>query len=468
MRPTSIFAQIFALAFVLLLITFAAVAAVLLLVPPPEPARMSVDEMSWALSGKRSWVIDTHRSATPPTGIRSRLVEEAIARQLARPPDDFRAVWLKVPDGLAGRGQSLVLIDGRETIIESNRRGFSLRSGPGARLSTSTLLPLVTSARRNSDGTWTWAVPRDPELVAWRMRWIAGLAIGTLVLVLLAWLAARRIARPIEKLGRDANRADLRTGLAIVERGPREVREAAAALVRMHGRMAGAAEEQVRLLAAVAHDLRTPLTAIRLRVESLGAARKRRIVDDLDRMGAMIDETLGYAEAQTLRPKIEDVALNALLKERVKCGIELGEAIGLGRADGIVIRSDRLMLQRMVDNLIENGLRFASKVELGVERRGCEAVVTVIDDGPGIPDEDLPRVVSPFARLEKSRNRSHGGIGLGLSIVNTFAATLGATLTLSNGPSGFTARLTFPCPCGHPCRATIAGQAGIAPPDRQP
>lgn len=458
MRPTSIFTQIFALSFALLLVCSSAVAAILVIAPPPEPSRMSVDEMSWALSGKRSWVIDTRRSATPPTGIRSQLVEEAIARQLSMRPDQFRATWIRAPDGIAGRGQSLVVIDGRETIIESDRRGFTLRSGPGARLATNTLVPLVISARRNTDGSWTWAVPRDPQMIEWRMRWIVGLAGGTLILALLAWLAARRIARPIEDLGREANRADLNTGLSVVDRGPREVRETATALVQMHGRMASAAEERVRLLAAVAHDLRTPLTAIRLRVEALWGANKGRVVEDIDRMAAMIDETLSYAEAQTIRPKLDWVALDDVLKDRVARGRELGEAISLDRADKVTIWSDRLMIQRMVDNLIENGLRFANEVQLTVKRRGSDAIVIVGDDGPGIPETKLSQILDPFARLEVSRNRKHGGIGLGLSIVNTFSATLGATLSLSNRPSGFTASLTFPASDARPLQSTIAAE----------
>lgn len=443
MRPLSIFHQVIALALVMLAITVGIAVLLLFILPLPGPARVSVDEMSWALDRKPSKVIDTHVAEHPPVGMRTKLVENAIARQLSRPADEFRAVWLREPDGGVGPGQSVLLIDRREAVVDVTGAGFKLHSGPKAELRNDTLLPLVISARQLSDGRWLWAVPQDPELAAWRVRIVLGLALASLLLAILAWAIARRIAAPIEMLGKVAAGADLRVLPPLPTDGPREVREVAVAFGSMHRRMAAAASEQLRTLAAVAHDLRTPMTALRVRAERIGEPLRGRMVSDLERMSDMVAETLDLAEAATVIPRLATVDVAALIRAKHQVAQEIGHSFTLEHIEAVEVVTDGAMLSRMLDNLIENALRYGTAARVRLEHHARGARVTIDSDGPTIPHEKLADLINPFVRLDTSRSRSHGGAGLGLTIVSRFAALLNVEFRLENQRRGVRAVVTF-------------------------
>ncbi len=443
MRPLSIFQQIVALALAMVAIAVAIAALLVFALPPPQPARMSVDEMTWALDGKTSKIIETHLAAVPPAGTRTQLVEAAIARQLGRPADEIRAVWVREPLGGIDLGQSMVLINGREALVDVTASGFRLRSGPGTELRTDTLLPLVVSARRGPDGRWIWAVPHDPELATWRMRISFGLVVGSLLLALLGWFIARRIAAPIEMLGGVAAAADLRALGPLPDRGPREVRRVAEAIASMHHRMVAAASEQLRILAAVAHDLRTPMTALRVRVEGLNEPLRERMVADLERMSDMVAEMLDLAETAAIEPRLNPVDVAALVHAKHGIAREIGHLVEVERLDPLIVITDAAMLARMMDNLVDNGLRYGTAVRIRLERFDHSARLIIDSDGPGIPPEQLREVVRPFVRLDTSRNRRRGGTGLGLAIVTQFADLLNIKFSLENLSHGLRATILF-------------------------
>lgn len=270
---------------------------------------------------------------------------------------------------------------------------------------------------------------------------VGGVVIGVvtelLALATAAWLGARSIARPIQQLavaavelGNDVNRS------ALPESGPVEAQLAARAFNRMQSDLRQQLAARGHFLAAVSHDLRTPLTRIRLRVEQLAEPDVRaQLHADATEMAAMLDATLEYlrGEAAVEAPAMLDV--QALVSSMTEDYQEQGHAI---ECAGVVapILAQPIALRRALANLMENALRYGgmTKVECAMHPSGLS--ITIHDQGPGIPAAELTAVMQPFYRLESSRNKASGGVGLGLSIACEAIERQGGTLTLYNAPEG--------------------------------
>lgn len=271
------------------------------------------------------------------------------------------------------------------------------------------------------------------------LRTLAGLAALLIGVVLLTWLAVRIATRPLsrlssaaEALGEDLQRAPL------AEEGPAEVRQAAAAFNRMQARLLGLFAERTRILAAVTHDLQTPITRLRLRAELMDDDSLRdKMLADLATMQALAEEGLAYA-ASTIAPKeaATDADLDALAASLVADYTDAGHPVVLRGVCGVPVNTRPRALRRLLGNLVDNALKFAGSAELILERSDDAIVVVVRDHGPGIPAHELENVFEPFYRLESSRNRETGGAGLGLAIARQLAQTLGIDLSLSNHSEG--------------------------------
>jgi signal transduction histidine kinase len=281
---------------------------------------------------------------------------------------------------------------------------------------------------------------------SWR-RLAGRLGIWFLIIGLLSVLAARRLAEPIDDFGRAAEQ--LGTGQDVsplAERGPREIRVATRAFNQMQERLRRFLEDRTRMLAAISHDLRTPLARLRLRAEFLEDEEQRaETCADLDAMSEMIRATLVFARDDAQREPTNLVDLGVLVADICDDIAELGGDVSFAAASHVSARCQPTAIGRAVANLIENAVKYGgcARVRLVTEAHGVAVVVE--DDGPGIPLDEQERVFAPFYRLDQSRNRDTGGVGLGLAVSRTIAREHGGDVKLSNrSPLGLRARLELP------------------------
>lgn len=266
------------------------------------------------------------------------------------------------------------------------------------------------------------------------------LALQLALLAAATWYAVRVATRPLAQLARASDRlGPALQGPPVPEDGPREVARAATAFNAMQRRIAEHLGERMRILAAVSHDLQTPITRMRLRADLLDSAELRdKLNADLDIMQTLVREGIAYARSNhgEIEPLCR-VDLNALLDSLACDYRDAGETIHVrGRIDHPVVTRPNAV-RRIVTNLLDNALKFARDVEVHVEPAARDAIsVTVCDRGPGIDPTELEAVLQPFHRLDRSRNRETGGTGLGLAIASQLALTLGGRLTLANRSGG--------------------------------
>ncbi len=281
---------------------------------------------------------------------------------------------------------------------------------------------------------------RPPRGAAiWPLLLVLGLSLAAVLGVGLVFL--RRLTRPLADLAAAARVAGHGDRAARVpERGARELREAAQAFNDMQARIARFDAERTRTLAALGHDLRTPITSLRIRAEMLDEAEGAPMIATLDEMAVMADGLLAVARGEGEAEPRGDVALADLLRRLCEQrGAELivdAEPVVHGRP---------VALTRAIGNLVDNALRYGGEARVRLYVDGGEAVVAVEDDGPGIPEDRLVAMFEPFVRGEASRNAGTGGAGLGLAIARAVARAHGGTVMLQNRPAGgLQAKLRLP------------------------
>lgn len=287
--------------------------------------------------------------------------------------------------------------------------------------------------------------PDDPALIPSRhLPLLTGyfLALAGLALLALRWAVQplRRLARAADTLGRDLSAAPM------PESGPREVRQAAQAFNTMQRRLASYLDDRLRILAAVSHDLKTPITRLKLRAELLAdAAQRDKILRDLEDMETMIGATLDFLRGETRKETGVPVDVDALLSTLSDDFAALGGRVDVvGRAARPLVARPRA-LKRCLTNLLDNAVRYGGGATVRVEDGSQALVLAIDDDGPGIPDNELERMFEPFRRGEWSRSRSTGGTGLGLAIARDLARAHGGEVSLANrAEGGLRATLSLP------------------------
>ncbi|KAF1055392.1 MAG: Osmolarity sensor protein EnvZ [Stenotrophomonas maltophilia] len=269
------------------------------------------------------------------------------------------------------------------------------------------------------------------------------------MLLLCAWLAVRLAMRPLAQLSRAVEHLQPGTaGTPLPEHGPAEVGKAAAALNALQARIRGHVSERLQILAAISHDLQTPITRMKLRVETLPEGTTHdRLLADLDHLGQLVREGVAYARSSHVAngaPVAMD--LGAFLASIVGDYQDVGRPVIGGTDQAITLQTWPQPLRRVIGNLVDNALRYAGSAEIAAgQSAGGPVWITVCDRGPGIPEAELQAVLAPFHRLEVSRNRDTGGTGLGLAIAVQLAQSLGGTLDLRNREGGgLQARLQLP------------------------
>jgi signal transduction histidine kinase len=298
-----------------------------------------------------------------------------------------------------------------------------------------------------ADGTPVSLVLDAPR---WMPPWptLAVLGIQLAALVAVTWLAVRLATRPLSRLADAAHRlgAELRAP-ALPEAGPLEVARASRAFNAMRARVLAALDERLRMLAAIAHDLRTPITRMSLRSELLPDSEVReRLQADLAEMQSLVEEGLEYARSAHASVEPErPVDLSALIDSLVFDYEDSGRSVRWSGKYDAPLRTRPQALRRVLTNLVDNALNFGGEAELLLESSPQQVEIAVRDRGPGIAPEDLERVLQPFVRLDPSRSRDTGGAGLGLAIAHELTQALRGKLALRNlDGSGFEARLTLP------------------------
>lgn len=190
------------------------------------------------------------------------------------------------------------------------------------------------------------------------------------------------------------------------------------------------------MIGAIAHDLRTPLTRLRFRIEATPDDVRVKLAADIDQMEAMISAALAFVRDTTRPAERTKLELASLLESVMDEAAETGGQATVEHAEKIVIEGDPIALKRLVVNLVENALKYGHAARGRVFADGGMAIIEIDDDGPGIPTSELERVFEPFFRGEPSRNRETGGIGLGLAVVRSLARAHGGDVTLVNRPEG--------------------------------
>lgn len=243
--------------------------------------------------------------------------------------------------------------------------------------------------------------------------------------------------RPIRQLEQDAARVELGdVGAAVLETGPAELRRVSAALNRMRERLTMLIREREQMVAAIAHDVRTGLTRIRLRMDERGAVSAHEIEGDIVQMEALITDMLAYARAQSPSGPQQLIRLDRFVADMAHAA-PLPIRLCLPPEEDFIIVGDPIALRRLFDNLIENARRYGGgEIAVRVAATGGGRDVRVEDNGPGLPEDQLETVFQPFQRGECSRNRATGGTGLGLGIARAIAKAHGAKLRVENRPEG--------------------------------
>jgi len=291
-----------------------------------------------------------------------------------------------------------------------------------------------------------------PPSPPWPVETFIAAIVAIVMTSIAAALVARRVASPLSKLSAAAT-VVAQGGAAphVPEEGPEDVRHAAAAFNTMTDKVSRTMESQRQLLSAVGHDLRTPITAMRINIEFINDTELReRLEHNLEELQELTEAVLSAARGTGGEPK-RNVDLAALVESLCADLDDMGKAVTWSPHDPAPMFCRPNEIRRAVRNLIENALAYGQEANVQMNSTGKGYEIVVEDKGPGIPETDRQRVFEPFVRLETSRNAETGGTGLGLTLVKTIAAGHDGTVTLENrAEGGLRARLYLPIPIPAP------------------
>lgn len=276
---------------------------------------------------------------------------------------------------------------------------------------------------------------------------LAGTAGLSLLLIFGAlWIGLRRITGPLRRLAEVSDGFGLDRDLPEMPKGgPIEVQTLSDALERMHVRLTRMIADRTRMLAALGHDLRSPITALRLRAEMVDDDETRdRMIVALDEMQEMVEATLAYARGISTDQPTEPVDLGTMLNEIASDLSQTGPPIHV-TAQPITLHVRNVAMRRAFRNLLENAQRYGDGAKVLLSQRASDLCIDIDDTGPGMPEDALEHVFEPFVRLEDSRSRDTGGTGLGLPIARSILRAHGGDVILTNRPEGgLRARVTLP------------------------
>ncbi len=349
---------------------------------------------------------------------------------LLRAAPDRRDDRRLVADRLGPTLHQLVLFDSDDAKSQSPELHFDRRQHPHTRF----------MAVNYGDDSWMvfssfkhrwWWLSRPVRFSLW-------LAYAILAILAVQALAARQLSRPIVNLSQAVRQFGVSSDSPpISASGPREVREVIGAFNDMRAQIQKFVNYRITMLAAISHDLRTPLTRMRLRGEFIDDEEQQaRLFRDVDEMQAMIDGALAFFRDDAAEEQVTGVDLPGLLKTIANDFADQGIEISYGGPARAVAQGRPFALKRAFTNLIENAVKYATPPEIIVLSAPGRVSVTIRDHGHGIPPDALEQVFTPYFRLEPSRNRNSGGVGLGLTAAQSIIRGHGGDILLRNHPEG--------------------------------
>ncbi|MEA5122857.1 ATP-binding protein [Xanthomonas floridensis] len=310
------------------------------------------------------------------------------------------------------------------------------------------LLDGFTAALQQPDGRWrTVESPRRRLSAEFKTHIVLLFLAGLLANVPLAWWFSRALSAPIKRFAEAADRLGRNPHAAALQRsGPPEIVRAADSFNAMQGRLNRLINERTHMVAAIAHDLRTPLARLSFRLDDLQPPLRDKALADIDEMKAMISAALDFIQNDRHRGERAPLDLRLLVESVVDNATDIGADAVLLPGPAITLDGDPLALRRAVMNLLENALKYGKCARLQLQRDGEDGVLWIDDDGPGIDPSQREQLLLPFVRGESSRNRGTGGIGLGLSVAHSIVLAHGGDLRLDNRAQGGL-RVTVRLPC---------------------
>ncbi len=443
-RAAPLFVQVLGLVIVSLIAAHAVSLFIIFSLPPPPPEAYRLSEVAEALRApgvtevmESRPLVASLRERPPPrryVGRRSAEFRNELARRLDVPPARV-IVASDVPYRRAVRMRA------------AHPPEAALPLPPPLRMTEPIIFAPFRAAVRQDDGRWLTAQPRASfRWASWQGRIILTLLVSIVLIAPLAWWFARRLASPIaafagaaERLGRDPRAPPLEL------EGSGEVRAAVTAFNNMQERLRRYVEDRTAMVGAIAHDLRTPLTRLRFRIEGAPDDLRAKLSADIDQMEAMVAAALGFVRDATNTGQRTRLELASLAESIFDEAAETGADATVETDDRIIVDGDPLALRRMISNLLENAVKYGGRARGRVFAKDGQAVIEIDDDGPGIPAGEMDRVFEPFFRGEPSRSRETGGAGLGLAVVRSIARAHGGDIELINREGGgLTARVTLP------------------------
>ena len=289
------------------------------------------------------------------------------------------------------------------------------------------------------DGQWMSFVTTLPESgPSFSRQFLLSMGIMAIIILAVSVWVVRRVTAPLallsaaaERLGNDLNAPPM------PETGTIETRQASHAFNTMQARLRGLIENRTRMLAAISHDLRTPLTLLRLRTENVdNAAEREKMLATIAEMDAMVTTTLAFARDEATAEARRPTDLAALVQSIVDDMSDTGLAVTMEPAEPVVHNCRPAALKRAVRNLIDNAVKYGMKANVAIKPTPKSIEITIDDEGPGIAEQEHSRVFEPFYRVEESRSRETGGVGLGLAIALSIVQAHGGQIILSNRPIG--------------------------------
>ncbi len=437
---TSLFLQALGLVGATLVAVFVSTTLVILNIPPPAPDIYSVAEVAQAMKTARGGQAIEGR----PLEVRTEVSAPPTSNAPMRRHLNFKAGLAQV---LKVNINDIVLVQDQPPLMYGPPTHIPRRNPPAAGAPEQTVIfGSFEAALRQPDGNWRIVAPQRQLIAPWQQRIMIVLAAAFVAVTPLAWWFARRLASPIaafsraaERLGRDPDAPPLNV------RGSTEIRSAVAAFNLMQERLNRYVSNRTTMIGAIAHDLRTPLTRLRFRIEAAPDELKAKLSADLDEMEAMVASTLAFVQDATRPVERTKLEISSLVETVMDEAAETGRDAAVERAERAVVDGDPIALKRLVTNLVDNALKFGSSARGRVFAEAGMAIVEVDDDGPGVPEGDIERAFEPFHRLEGSRSRETGGAGLGLAVVRAIARGHGGEVTLHNrAEGGLRARVALP------------------------
>ena len=290
-----------------------------------------------------------------------------------------------------------------------------------------------------SDGRWLNAATLlPPPATPWAWLSLVSMAAMAVAIALIVALSVRRITRPMRALAGAADRFGRGQDTApLPEQGPEDIRRTIHAFNDMRDRLQRFVQDRTRMLAAISHDLRTPITSLRLRAEFIEDREIReKILETLDEMQQMAEAALAFAREDATQESSRRVDLAALVQSLCDDLSDAGSDVTFGGAERTPYSCRPVALKRALRNVIENAVAYGQRARVALEDGTGQLCIVVDDDGPGIPEADFDRVFEPFLRLEASRSRETGGVGLGLAIARSIVRGHGGDIELTNRAEG--------------------------------